>query len=414
MSEQTGPNEFGRVAEDGTVYVRTAEGERSVGQIPDATPAEALAFFTRRYNALETEVRLLEQRLTSGTVAPEDARRSVNSLKKSISGANAVGDLAALLARLDALEPMLAQAAEARKAEKAKANEEARAAKEAKVAEAEKLAQSNDWRGGVNRFRQLLDEWKALPRLDRATDDELWHRFSAARTTYTRRRKTQFAQQNEKRAQARVIKQGLIAEAREIATLENFGAAAGGFRDLMQRWKAAGPAPRDVDDKLWAEFRGIQDEFFNRRNEQLAEQDAEFKVNQDAKEALLSEYEPKIKPVNDLEASKAAFREFLEKYNEHGKVPRDAIRPLEQRVRSLEQAVRQAEEAEWKRTDPEARKRAEETVAMFESHIAKLEKQASEAEAKGDAKKLRDAQQSMATYQSWLDQARATLADFTR
>ena len=39
--------DWGRVDDDGTVYVRTADGERSVGQMPDATPEEALSFFVR-------------------------------------------------------------------------------------------------------------------------------------------------------------------------------------------------------------------------------------------------------------------------------------------------------------------------------------------------------------------------------
>ena len=43
-------SEWGRVAEDGTVYVRTADGERSVGQYPEGTPEEALAFFAKRYD----------------------------------------------------------------------------------------------------------------------------------------------------------------------------------------------------------------------------------------------------------------------------------------------------------------------------------------------------------------------------
>ncbi|HYI33176.1 MAG TPA: DUF349 domain-containing protein, partial [Glaciibacter sp.] len=40
---------WGRVDESGTVYVREGDGERAVGQYPDATPEEALAYFERKY-----------------------------------------------------------------------------------------------------------------------------------------------------------------------------------------------------------------------------------------------------------------------------------------------------------------------------------------------------------------------------
>ena len=408
------PADFGRVDPDGTVYVRTSEGERSVGQIPDVPEAEALAFYTRRFEALALEVGLLERRIASGALSPEEARHSINTVTGNVAGANAVGDLDGLNERLKALAPVLAQASEARKAERAKQAEATKATKEAMVAEAEQLAQGNDWRGGVNRFRSLLDEWKALPRIDRATDDDLWHRFSTARTTYTRRRKTQFAEQAEKRDNARQLKEQIIAEARPLAESTDWGPTSGAFRDLMARWKAAGAAPREVDDALWAEFRGLQDQFFNARTATQSQQDEEFKANLDAKEALLAKAEEEVVPVTDLAASRSAFRTFVEQFNALGKVPRESIRGLDNRVKALENAVRQAEDAEWKRTDPEARARAEETVAMLSSEIAKLSEKVTKAEARGDQKAADKAKDSIATYQSWLDQARETLADFSR
>ncbi|WP_460742191.1 DUF349 domain-containing protein [Mariniluteicoccus endophyticus] len=414
MTDAAGPASFGRVAEDGTVYVKTADSERAVGQVPDATPEEALAFYVRRFENLETEVTLLEARIKAGTASPDDARKAVNQLKGSIPEANAVGDLASLETRLEALSPVIAEQVEARKAARAAQNEETRATKEKMVAEAEKLAAGNDWRGGVNRFRTLLEEWKALPRIDRTTDDALWHRFSSARTQYTRRRKAQFAEQANAREGSKAVKEQIIAQAEELKTSTDWGPTAGAYRDLMARWKAAGPAPRDVDEKLWQRFRGIQDEFFNARSEAMNQMDAEFKGNQDAKEALLAEYEPKVLPVQDLETSKKAFREFLEKYNEIGKVPRDAIRPLDSRVKKMESAVRDAEDAEWKRTDPQARERANDMVSKLRAQIETLEAKAARAEAAGkerDAKKHRD---SLASYQMLLESAERTAADFNR
>ena len=412
MSETARPHDFGRVDPDGTVYVTTAEGERSVGQVPDVEPTEALEFFVRRFRSLETEVDLLTTRVGSGAVGPDEARKSIGTLRIHITEANAVGDLGGLLTRLEALEPALAAANEQKKAEKAAAHARTKEAKEAMVAEAEKLSQGNDWRGGVNRFRALLEEWKALPRIDRATDDELWHRFSSARTTYTRRRKAQFAEQNESRAVAQSAKEKLIEEARELATSTDWGTTSSAFRDLMTRWKAAGAAPRAVEDTLWTEFRGLQDQFFNARTAAQSEQDSEFQGNLSAKVELLDEAEAAILPVTDVQTARNAFREFLAKFNDLGKVPRDSIRSVDDRVRKIEKAIKDAEDAEWKRTDPEARQRAQDTVDMFTAQIEKLEKQAAEAEKSGNQKKLREARNSIAACQSWLTQAQATLTEF--
>ncbi len=413
MSQVAGPQSFGRVDEDGTVYVRTPEGERAVGQVPDATGEEALEFFVRRFQSLETEVDLLESRLKSGRLSPHNAQQAAGKLHSSILQANAVGDLAALAARLDALTPDIEAKAASQREEKADAQAKARQAKEGMVSEAEKIAAGTDWRGGVTKFRNLLDEWKKLPRIDKTTDDELWHRFSTARTTYTRRRKAQFAELNAKREEARKVKEAIIAEAAPLATSTEWGPTARDFRDLMARWKAAGPAPREVDDKLWKQFRKIQDTFFDARTAAMSELDEEFKGNLDAKVKLLDEAEKQILPISDVSAAKEQFRAFLDQFNELGKVPRDAIRRIESRLRSLEEKVHSAEQAEWKRTDPQARERAEETVAMLQGQIDKLTADAQKAEAAGKSTDAAKARESIGTYQTWLDQARKTLDDFS-
>ncbi len=372
-----------------------------------------MAFFVRRFEALETEVNLLSKRIESGTVSPEEARKVVNSQRAAIAEANAVGDLDGLITKLDDLAPQLAAAQEARKAQRAQQNEETKAAKEAMVVEAEKLAAGNDWRGGVNKFRALLDEWKALPRIDRATDDELWHRFSSARTTYTRRRKAQFATENERRESARKAKEAIIARAAEIADSTDWAGTAAEFRDLMTQWKSAGGAAREVDDRLWSQFRALQDQFFGARSAAFSMEDDEFRENLAAKQALLDKAEAAILPVNDVKAARDAFRVFLAEYNEYGKVPRESIRPLENRLRALEQAIKTAEDDEWRRTDPEARKRASDTVEMFTAQINKLTKQADDAEARGDVKKAQKTRESIKTYNEWLAQANKALDEFS-
>jgi Domain of Unknown Function (DUF349) len=408
--ENKGPAAFGRVDPDGTVYVRTSSGERVVGQVPDVPSDEALSFFTRRFEALEIEVSLLERRIATGALSPDDAVASINRLRKSLADARAVGDLDGLQARLQALPPLIAEQRAARKAERTRQQEEARAAKERFVLEAERLAAGNDWRGGVNRFRTLLEEWKALPRLDRATDDELWHRFSSARTTYTRRRKAQFAQQNEQREAARVIKEKLVAEAEGLTGSTDWGPTTGAYRDLMARWKAAGPAPRDVDELLWKRFRGAQDRFFMAKQAALSEQDSELRANAQAKEKLLAEAEALL-PIRDATAARASYRDILHRWSAIGRVPRDAIRPLESRFRAVENAIKTAEEERWRRTNPEAKARAADTAAKLQAQIAALEQRAAQAEARGDHAAAREATASAATYREWLAQAERTASD---
>ncbi len=403
--------EWGRVGDDGTVYVRTVDGERAVGQYPAGTPEEALKFYVDRFVALETEVGLLDQRIRSGVLSPEEAMESVKQVRGLVVEANAVGDLAALAGRLDSLGPVIAQQRSLRKAEKAQKTAEAKTAKEKLVEQAEKIAAGTDWRHGANRLRDILDQWKALPRIDRASDDALWKRFSSARTGYTRHRKAHFAQQDEERAGARVVKERLAKEAEALADSTDWGPTAGRYRDLMRDWKAAGPAPKDVDDALWKRFRGAQDAFFGARDAANAALDAEFADNAVVKEQLLVEAEALL-PVKDVEAAKKAFRDIADRWDAAGKVPRDRMKDLEGRIRKVETAIRSIEDDQWKRSDPEKSARADDMVGKLEAAIAEIEADLEKARAAGNEKRATELEANLESRRSFLDMARRASADF--
>ena len=240
---------WGRVDDDGTVYVRTSEGERVVGSWQAGAPEEALAFFKRKYDALVTEVELLETRLATTDLSAAQALASVQKLRDAVTEAKAVGDLDALARRLDALTDRIEQ----RKLEQKRAQEEARAQareiKERIVAEAERVAaETTHWKTGGERMRQLIDEWKAAPRADRATEQALWKRMSAARNAFSKRRKAYFAGLDQQRKQARELKEQIVAEAEELADSTDWGPTAARYRELMQQWKAAGRADRATED----------------------------------------------------------------------------------------------------------------------------------------------------------------------
>ncbi|MCW2769100.1 MAG: hypothetical protein JWR27_533, partial [Aeromicrobium sp.] len=169
-------NPWGRVDDDGNVYVKTADGERLIGQWPGGDPAEAMSLYVRRYEGLEVEVDLLEKRLEGGTVSPDDAAKAVTKVRGLLVDTQAMGDLDSLVKRLDALQPAIDEQREQRKIERAAKVAEAQTEKTRIAEQAEKIAAGNDWKAGADKLRALLDEWKALPRLSKSADDELWHR----------------------------------------------------------------------------------------------------------------------------------------------------------------------------------------------------------------------------------------------
>ncbi|WP_435284939.1 DUF349 domain-containing protein [Streptomyces sp. NBC_00063] len=403
---------WGRVDETGTVYVRSADGsEREVGSWQAGSPDEALAYFKRKYDGLVVEIGLLERRVQTTDLSAKDATTAIEHLREQVTDAHAVGDLEALGKRLDKLVETVDARREERKVQKAKQSDEARHAKEALVTEAEELAQSEQWRAAGERLRALVDTWKGLPRLDRKSDDELWHRFSHARSAFSKRRKAHFASLDAQREDARQAKEKLVAEAESLSGSTDWGATAARYRELMTDWKAAGRAQREHEDDLWNRFRGAQDVFFAARSSVFAERDAEQGENLKLKEELADEAE-KLLPIGDLKTARAAFRSINERWEAIGHVPRDARPKVEGRMHAVERALQESEETEWRRTNPEARARAEGLTGQLQAAVDKLRGQVDAARAQGNNAKADKLERELDGRQALLDQALKGLHEF--
>jgi Domain of Unknown Function (DUF349) len=401
---------WGRVDDEGTVYVKTADGERVIGSWAAGSPEEALAFFRRKYEGLVLEVDLLERRIKETDLSPKDAAASLARVRSAVTDAHAVGDLDGLLARLEGLTETVEVRRVELRAARAQAIDEAKAAKERIVTEAEAIASGTDWRVGAERLRVLVEEWKAAARIDRKSDDELWHRLSRARSTFSKRRKAHFAELEVRREESRTSKEKIVAEAETLAGSKDWAPTAAKFRELMREWKAAGRAARDVEDSLWERFRTAQDTFFTARSGVFAERDAGQRENLQRKEALVVEAEALL-PVTDLRAARSALRSIHERWDAIGHVPRDARARIEARLAAVDQTVRDAGEAEWRRTNPEALARAEGTVAQLRASIDALNAQADQARASGDEAAATEAEAALAARQAWLAEAERTLSD---
>lgn len=410
---------FGRVGTDGIVYVTTADGEREVGSYPGVSNAEALAYFGRKYDELAASLQLLHQRVTHTEIPAKEAAETAGKLRAQVAEARVVGDLAALAAQLDDVDAAIVARREADSAARAAAKIVATTQREALVAEAEQISGQPEhkiqWKASGARMRELLDAWKNAqrtgPRLDKDVEAALWHRFSVARNSFDKARRTHFAALDSAHEQAKTTKERLVAEAERMAGSRDWMATAGAFKRLMDDWRAAGRAGRAEDDALWQRFKAAQDTFFTAKDAVVQAEEDSYRANLAVKEALLADAEA-ILPVTDLEKAKAALRVIQDKWDKAGKVPRADLERTEKAMRRIEQAVRDAEDRRWSASNPEAAARASSLVEQLEKAVASLERDLANAQASGNAKKVAEAEAALTARRQWLDQARSGLAEF--
>ncbi|MDQ1750754.1 MAG: hypothetical protein QOE71_1810 [Pseudonocardiales bacterium] len=384
-------SDWGRIDEAGTVFVKTAEGEREIGSWQAGDPEAGLAYYVRRFEDLETEVDLLSKRLESGAGDAKATKSQAMTLHASLPTAAVLGDLASVDAKLVALisaaDAKIGEQAEARDAARAKAI----AQKEALAVEAEQLAESStQWKVAGDRLHTIVDEWKLIKGIDRKTDDALWKRFAAARDAFGKRRGSHFAQLDTERESAKSVKDELVRRAEELAASDDWRETSAALKELMTEWKAAPRANRNTEDALWKRFRAAQDSFFERRSGVFAERDAEQAQNLKEKEAIIAE--ANTLDISNPRQAQVALRDLQERLEAVGHVPRDAMRRTEDRMRAAEQRVREALDADWKRSSVESNP----FLAQLRERLAEAEAKLERARGSGDAGRIAKAESDVA------------------
>lgn len=370
----TTSNEFGYVDETGNVFLNGTPDPIKVGQYAAGDPSEGLAFFTKRYEDLLAEIELAAARLKDGKGNLETVTALIERIEKSLSEPNLLGDLEKIKAGKDLLLAGFAEKKAAASEKKAAIKAAALARREELVALSESLEKSNAWKVTGEKYKELLDEWKKLPTTDRAKEQELWKRFSQARSGFDKARRAYFSTLDASRTQAVAAKKSLIAKASELAESSDWAATTAAYKKLMDDWKTLARAAKSEEEKLWAEFKETQDKFFANRNAANSVRDEEFTKNLDIKLELLKRAETLI-PVKNVDAAKAVLREIQETWEKAGHVPRNEKEKIERRLKAVEDAIRKVAEEQWHRTKPEVVERANSLVSSFETSIAKLEKQ---------------------------------------
>ncbi|WP_433584135.1 DUF349 domain-containing protein [Microbacterium hydrocarbonoxydans] len=399
---------WGRVSEDGTVEVLENETWRVVGQYPDGTPEEALAYFVRKYDDIAFKVHTLEQRHQAGGASASDLAKQAAHLLEEATDAAAVGDLAGLRGRLNALTDSLSEAT-AQEAQAAKELvDKAIAERTALVERAEAIAARDlskvQWKQVTAELGELFDEWQAHqqngPRLSKSVSQQLWKRFRDARATVDKHRRAFYAELDDAHKSARDAKTRLVERAEALAPRGVDGIPA--YRTLLDEWKSAGRAGRKADDALWARFKAAGDALYSARAEQAAAEEADSAPKIEARQALLEEAKAVADEPN-IKSARALLTRIQRQWDEIGRIfPREKERALDDRLRVIEQALKAREEVDWKKNNPETKARANDMSSQLLEAIEKLEAELAAAEKAGDKKAAKAAADALEARRTWL------------
>ena len=397
----------GRVDSENNVFVIDGGTERKVGQYPGVTEAEALKYFERKFAELESNVRILEQRLKNNA-DPSSIATAAQKLAKELVEPAAVGNIQELRNRVAAVTPDI----EKIRAEKSEATSQAIAATlkarteiaQKAAALADKDPKKTQWKIASKEMTELFDAWQASqksgPKVPRKEADAIWKIFSQARTKFEANKRAFFAELTVATKNARVKKSELVAKAE--ALVAKGADAASDYRKLLDEWKLSGRSQGKQDDALWERFKAAGDAIYALRKDTIAKEQVEYSANYEVKLALIAEAE-KLDPSRNLAEAKKQLLSIQQRYEKAGKVPKDKIRETDDRMRAVEKKFKDLEQEQWRKSDPAAIERTNGVLSQLELSIASLESDLSAATAANDTKKTKELTDALAARKSWLE-----------
>ena len=181
-------------------------------------------------------------------------------------------------------------------------------------------------------LHDIQERWKSVAEAPRAQAQALWHRYRQAADPVQTRLREFFAHRNEERKSNLDKKLALITRAEELAGSTDWIKTAEELKRLQAEWQQTGPVPRQDAKATWKRFRDACDQFFTRRNADLAERKETWSANLARKEALCSRAE-ELAASREWDKAASEIRRLQAEWKTVGPVRRNKSEAVWQRFR---------------------------------------------------------------------------------
>jgi hypothetical protein len=171
--------------------------------------------------------------------------------------------------------------------------------------------------------KQLIDlqkEWKHIGYSGRKQNDAIWKEFRAVCDEFFEKRAGFLKESNNKFSEIKDAKKALIEKAKSVYQDENVNEVANQLKLLQRQWKEAGRLLPQEEYRLFKEFRGYCDAFFNRKKEETKQHEQSLKDNLHKKEELLISFAKSLE--SDIKSKgEALIDDWKQSWNKIGSVP---------------------------------------------------------------------------------------------
>jgi hypothetical protein len=190
------------------------------------------------------------------------------------------------------------------------------------------------WETATETLLKIQANWKTIGQAPKKENEEIWKTFRAACDVFFEAKKGFFKDIEAHQTEIADKKRKLIEEAKKIQNSTDWRSTSEKLIRLQKEWKNSGNAGQRFENKLWSEFRATCDVFFNARETNLKEQEAELITNLESKKQileLLTNFVASGEKLTDLNA----LKEFADSWKAIGSVPAEGRDELYQSYKKI-------------------------------------------------------------------------------
>lgn len=212
------------------------------------------------------------------------------------------------------------------------------------IEDAEALLEQKDIAKAARKVNKLHHRWKKVGNLPQRKEDKLWDRFKAATDAFNEKKSNNIDKIQEQEEEHYHQKLDLIQKAEELKETDDWDKGHKQMQSMMDRWKKIGPVPRKKSNKIWKQFKGAMDVFYDRRREHFKEAKEQQKENLKKKEKVLEklrelgQHEDPIAAVDEAKKLQTQFKDIgyvpIKKKNEMWKLYREVCDVIYDRMRA--------------------------------------------------------------------------------
>lgn len=283
--------------------------ERPLSLISMDTYASIAEGLTGKFNEVKAKVDELEAEWN----AIDDILKLAGKLarlKEYLLHAQAIGDY----------EPLLTSVAAKEEAVKEQYGNNLKI-KTAIADKATAMQDSDEWKTATDAFKNIIDEWKNAPPVEKEESDALWQKIETARTKFYERKRAHQEDIEKEMMQNLDLKLELCEQAEGMKDSDDWRGTSDKMKELLEKWKSIGRVvSNEKNEELWNRFAAARKAFFDRKKDHSEGIRQEQEVNYNLKLALVEKAEI-LQNSTDWKTTSDEYTALMNEWKKIGKVP---------------------------------------------------------------------------------------------